>query len=142
MVFLRSSVADRLHSLDRNLVDLGMKENLLSDLVVLSYWREKTLTERMMNKYPAKEYCGCVLTAASKPVVLQFFERVYFNIRMSLWAIQHSAVQLRTGLWQLELVEILRTSCVSAIVETSVLWYLYKTTLAVPLWEEMRVCGR
>lgn len=121
MVFLCFSVADRLHPSGRNLVDLGWKENLLRDLVILSYWRQTTVTGRlplcgvkertgateglnwqegaddgkMMNKYPAEQYCGCLLTAASKPVVLHFFESIHFNIKISLWAIQHFlAVQL------------------------------------------------
>lgn len=55
-------------------------------------WQEGADDGRMMNKYPAEEYFGYVLAAASKPVVLQFFENIHLNVKISLWAIQHLLV--------------------------------------------------
>lgn len=40
-----------------------------------------------------------MLTAASKPVVLQFFRSAHFNVRVSLWAIKYFLVQLCSSMF-------------------------------------------
>ena len=97
MVFLCSSVADRLHPSGRNLVDLGGGREptwWLGSIVLLEAedngrktlcgvkeraeaaggltWQEGMDDGKRMNRYPAGEQCGYRLTAASKPVVMEY----------------------------------------------------------------------
>lgn len=102
-------------------------------------WQEGADDGKMMNKYPAEQYCGCLLTAASKPVVLHFFESIHFNIKISLWAIQHFlAIQLCSSRFMAVGVD----GDILYICHSWDLWYPHRPTSAVLLWEEMQVCSR